>query len=355
MGAAQPVNPLDIINTEEFDAQIYYLESYFTGTAAAVGAGAGAVGAGGVALVFLAGGLLTYDLLGNKQWNHFWLGVGGRLNDVWHKASGFLFGHQGVSLDTVGQMIQLAQHITMRGSRQLISNVMGRIMVAQAGLIANVKRLAVTINHNSLVTNGMVNSARAYAWNLMHGAEVRAIQREQALEHRMRGYVAAQLHNETNWVLHSVYQPVQREIITLNGEIRDMRKSVTADHLNISHNVLPKLAALGAAVTVATRLATAAKAFEDSCGEPMCQTVGPKTDWGKFFKRFGPAALMVLLGAVAAEDPEAVEDAAEQFAHMFGPILAHWTESWLGLISGDTGSDVAKVGAGVGQINIPGF
>lgn len=354
MGAVQPINPLDIIPMEEFDAQVYYLESYFTGTAAAVGAGAGAAGAAGVGLVFIAGTLLTYDLLGNKQWNHFWTGVGGRLNDVWHRASGFLFGHQGVSLDTVGQMIQLAQHITMRGSRQLITNVMGRIMVAQAGLIANVRRLAVTINHNSLVTNGMVNSARAYAWNLMHGAEVRAIHREQALQHRMQDYVTAQLHNETNWVLHSVFQPVQREIITLNGEIKDLRKTVTGDHLNISHNVLPKLAALGAGVTLATRLATAAKAFEDSCGEPMCQVVGPKTDWGKLFKRFGPGALMVLLGALAAEDPESVEDFSEQFANTFGPVLAHWTESWLGLIAGSTSGDLEKVSQGVGKISLPG-
>lgn len=352
MGAAQPINPLDVINVEEMDAQIYYLETYFTGTAAAVAAGGGAVAAGGVMLVFTAGALLTYDLLGNKQWNHFWVGVGGRLNDVWHKASDFLFGGHGVSLDTVGQMIQLAQHISMRASRQLITNAMGRIMVAQAGLIANMRRLAVAINHNVLTTQGLVNNARRYAHDVAGAVEARAIQREAARAVQMVHYVNAAVAADYQHVLTGVWKPLQQEIITLNGELKDLQKQVTAQKSLINGDLIPKVLAASVASGIAIKIATAAKAWQDDCGEPMCAVQGPKTDWGKLFKRFGPKALYVLLAAVAAADPQAVEGVAKEFADTFGPTLSHWTENWIGLVGGDRSADERKVGAGVGTISI---
>lgn len=352
MGAPAPINPLDIIDTEEMDAQIYYLETYFTGTAAALSAGAGAVTVGAGLLVFSAGALLTYDLLGNKRWNNFWVGVGGRLNDVWHRAAGFLFSSPGIGAHEVGQMIQLSQHVTMRGTRQLVSNIFGRVMVAQAALIANMRHIAKVVNANAARTVTLVNSARLYAYNLAHGVEVRAMAREAAALDAARGYARAVQAEGYQHVLHSVWSPLQNEIITLNGELQDLRKEVAAQKALINGSLVPKIVAASAAAGVALNIAKAAKAWEDDCGEPMCQSVGPKTDWGKLFKKFGPKALYILLAAVAASDPEAVEGIAKEFGDTFGPTLAHWTESWIGLTGGDRDADTRKVGEGVGTIDL---
>lgn len=350
MPPVAPANPMDVIDLTTYDALITDLETAFAGTGTALAAGAGGVGAAGVGLVVSAGLLLDYDLLNNKHWNGFWINVGGRLNDVWHAAASHLWGGGAPSLDTVAQMVQLAQHITMRASRQLVSSSLGKIMVAQTALLANVRRLANAINHNGVITQQLVGGARAFASAVMRSAEVRAIKREVALEIRVGHMVEAKLAQERALIQSQVFNFLHREIVKLDGQVVLQGKQLNNLSHNVTHNITPKLVLALAIATEAGKAANAAKTFVDECGEPMCNIQGPKTDWGKLFKRFGPAALFALLAAVAASDPEAVGDTAEAFGRTFGPVLEHWTKAWLGIIPGGTSGDTAEVGRAVGQI-----
>lgn len=352
MPVTAPPNPLDVIDTEFIDATLAAMEGQFAVSATAAAAGAGGVGAGGVLLVVTAGALLTYDLVNWKPWNNFWVSAGAKLNDVWHKATNFLFGGGGVSLDTVSQMIQFANHVQMRAARQLFSNTFGRVMAGQAGLVAAMRRLTAVVRNNALATNQMFSYAQSFALRVGQSIEARAIGREAAILQRAESYARAIVQQEIRAATQTIVAPLQREIISLRGEVASLMHQQQLQNLKINKHIIPEVTLALATATAAAKIANQVRTWVDDCGEPMCQTQGPKTDWGKLFRKFGPKALWLLLAAVAASDPQEVEKLAEEFGQTFGPILAHWTEGYLGLISGGISSDVGTVGKGVGQFTL---
>lgn len=156
------------------------------------------------------------------------------------------------------------------------------------------------------------------------------------------------LNNANRWATDHIGAPLLEQL----GQIKDQ----------LTHYVDAKTAAAvgtAAAFTTATvapilkdvqalKAAQAAQqALNDECTTPMCEVVGPKTDWGKWLKRFGPLAIWAMLAAVAAEDPHAVESLATELADTLGPVL----ETWVGTFafgSGGFPSQPGKVGGAIG-------
>lgn len=352
MPVTAPANPADVIDLTAYDGLIEDLETAFVGTGTAAAAGGGATVAGGGLLIISAGLLLDYDLLNNKHWNNFWTGVGARLSDVFSRAGSFLFGGSGPTIDEIRLAINYGLHLNMRATRQLVSNTAGRLISAQGATVGAIRNVARVVNNNWIHAQSLVNGAKVFALTLTHSAEVRAIQREAALQMRMTHYVQSAIANEARALTHAIVTPLQHEIVTLRGQVHDLTREAAALKLQINGSIVPKVTLAVATATAAAKIAQKTATWVDDCGEPMCETQGPKTDWGKLFRRFGPTALWVLLSAVAASDPKEVERAAIGFADTFGSTLEHWANSYLGIISGSNAGDVTKVGSGVGEINI---
>ena len=302
------------------------------------------------AAVVLLGIKVETTLLENQRWDNFWIGVGGHLNDVWHSVGGFLFGRSGApSLDTVSGLIRLSMHVQTRLTRQLITGLASRTVAVEVALWKGVsavnRRLTATqqwaagnLNRVYAILHAEVLSARAYALGLavqaVHGLDARIAEHTTALRAEL---------------LRDVINPLRSQEARLARTVQSQAQRLDRMEAQIAHHLVPELAAATLIGTEALKLAQAAKAWEDDCGEPMCETVGPKTDWGKLLKRFGPTAIFALLAAIAAENPGAVEAAAEDLGKALGPVLASWSEAYLGLTHSGRKAAEDTIGSRVGE------
>lgn len=305
------------------------------------------------AAVVLAGAYVTTELLKNKQWDDFWVSVGGHLNDVWHAAGNFLFGGHGApSLDTVGQLIQLSMHVNMRATRQLVTTLAGKTAAVEGALYKGVTAVARTVQGLTTWTAAQLNQLRhdvdaeiahagATSSALVHNAVVAA---DALAAQRVASLRAEIIRDITNPITSHLHE-VEHDLYRVTDEFGALARGVKA-------HIVPELAAATAIGIAAHALAAKAEAFVDDCGEAMCETVGPKTDWGKLFKRFGTAGILALLAAVEAVDPEAAEHAATGFAETIGPVLERWTTEWLGLAGGGTQGEPTEVAHDVGTLSL---
>lgn len=97
------------------------------------------------------------------------------------------------------------------------------------------------------------------------------------------------------WVIQDVYIPLDRQIVgDINATNNFFGSAVT--NLNDRLTQLEKIDVpkLTAEVAVLIAAVTALRKWVDDCGEPMCESMGPNTDLGKWLK-----ALEALLGLLA--------------------------------------------------------
>jgi hypothetical protein len=304
--------------------------------------------------IVLGGIQIDNYLLRQPWWNNFWIGVGGRLNDVWHSAASHLFGEpsHSPSLDTVQQLIQLSMHVSLRSTRQLVGLLSGHVSSVASRLYKGVIAVANHVNALQAWTGAQLGALRgaitAGDLSVRHYVDARIAQLGAGLDARINLHTSA-LRAE---LLRDVLNPLHVDVVHMGQSLQGVHNEVVGIGAQLKTHIVPELAATALIARAAQTMAAAAKAWEDDCGEPMCETVGPKTDWGKLFKRFGPAGLLALLATIEAVDPQAAEDAAKHFAEVIGPVLEQWTTSWLGLVPGNTGDLASEVGHDVGSITL---
>lgn len=303
------------------------------------------------AAVILAGAVVTTKLLENQKWDNFWIHVGGKLNDVWHAAGNFLFGGHGApSLDTVQQLIQLSMHVSLRATRQLVTSLAAKTVAVEGALYRGLFSVAHTLDRINVGLTGRINAVQAYA--VARALQVEQYARSVATNAAVSAYhlarqADAQLRAE---IARDLVHPLQSKIDTLEREVKSDAARVAGVTHVLNTSVLPGLASATAAALAAKAIAAKLQQWEDDCGEPMCETVGPKTNWGKLFKTFDSALLWALLVELAAMDPHALETAAVDVANVIGTPLADWAESWLGLATGNRTADEGAVSREVGKL-----
>jgi len=340
-------SPLDIIDLESFEGML-------AGAEEALGAALPVVGAAAAPAAIIAGGVIvTNQLLKWKAWDHFWFGVGATMNNVWHTAAGFLFGTgAAIEAETVGLMINLATHVSIKATRQLVGSLASKTMASIVGLNHGIRAVAHVLNND-------VQSLAHRIGDALRFAEAEAIRAERYADARittaagvLAALSAAEVHALRAELLRDVIIPLHSEVAALGAIVRPV--VVDVEHVKelLGHHVIPNLTKALATAGIAATLAHAATTWVEDCGAPMCEVAGPKTDWGRLFRLLKPAALLVLLEALAAEGPEAVERATVDFAETFGPLLDRWATSWLGLTSGDPGAIARNVGGQVGKLTL---
>jgi len=117
------------------------------------------------------------------------------------------------------------------------------------------------------------------------------------------------------WVVQDIYTPLTQIISVVDTQLQQADQKILqeakdyADQVSLQRvlTLLPTIAAIQQSIR-------ALQTFNDECGEPMCETMGPKTDLGKLLKNL--AGLLGLLAgfAVAGLTEHDLEQMAEQLA-----------------------------------------
>lgn len=305
------------------------------------------------AVAIVAGGAkLEQTLLNNQGWDNFWIHVGGHLTDAWHAAGNFLFGggSSGPSLQTVADLINLGMHTTMRGVRQLTGQI-------DAKRIAGDETLRKSINHNAKLNRARATIAHSEVIKVDHYSQVRSVQDRAYTDQRVHNAgVASDARTDAKiaalqeWTITHIAQPLSDRLDTVQVQVEQARQVAHTNGLHIDSlatTVGASVALLHQMEPELQRLATES----EECTQPMCDTVGPKSDWGKLLKKFGPATIWLLLTELAATHPEVIERVAQDLASALGPVLEHFAEAWIGVLPGGTGGDVSTVEGSVGTFN----
>lgn len=346
MGAVAPIpsSPIDIVDTAELDqlAEVIQLRSAVAVPEAAA--------AWDLLLPLAVGAKVETTLLSNEHWNNFWIGMGGRLTDAWNWTTHHLWGQPGVSQHQLQQSMQLSLHLGMRFSRQLFSKGFAKSMalgnMAVKG-VSTVARQVLNLNHKvDLLRQDLLGRIL----RAIQAAERYTDQRLSRYAHDVNNRFSYERDLARRWVHQEVEQPLERRLHRLEDNLGKLGTTLEAKiRRDVHADLLAQLAPIALTVGhLAPQVAKLAKEAEE-CTEPMCETVGPKSDWGKLLKRFSPAAFWLLLAELAREDPHALETAAEDLASVLGPVLETWTMAWLGLSGGDRHEAERKAAQVIGR------
>lgn len=254
-------------------------------------------------------------------WDNAWKHFGSDLLD----GLAGLTGHGGVSSEVKLYVADYVQHrFIVQRQREATMNQMWAAMHVQS-----MRRLNVIANDLARVNKAAHNADKA----VLHNAHVYAdLQRAAAIRYadaRAHGVgVAAEAYarklavaNQT--YAHSIAAQAERNANrhttgAINGLRHDLEGfTAGAVAVGVATHLKPITEALAALKAQVGKLQTE----NDECTQPMCEMVGPKSDWGKLLKRFAPKAIFALLALLAAEHPDEVAKAAAELGSALGPVL----------------------------------
>lgn len=145
------------------------------------------------------------------------------------------------------------------------------------------------------------------------------------------------------WTTNNVYIPLQHEIAVERVTRQQQVRAITQTDLPaLEHRLDVKLAPTIAAVATLAPIVTGIAKWVADCGEPMCQTQGPKTDLGKLLKGLKIAELAAFLAALAALDEEGLDGLITSITKLSSGILDDFESVFLG--GGTLGGTATKAG-----------
>jgi hypothetical protein len=140
------------------------------------------------------------------------------------------------------------------------------------------------------------------------------------------------------WAIDNIFDPLHDEIGRVNENIRrDVHGAVDAVRADLADLARQTGADIGALLNnmelVVGPLALAVgelQRFKDECAEPMCQTMGPKTDLGKLLKAIQAAGILALLLEVGNMTEADVENRIREIAGDLGHIVSTFDGVFVG-------------------------
>jgi hypothetical protein len=277
-----------------------------------------------------------------------WDDVSGWVKGIFHSAVGDVKSIVNFDLATVRTMIDTAISIEQTAWANFVSQLRDWIVNGLYDAAASTLDLALTARKAEVWLfnhfEGAIDGVLLDVFNVVVGID-RTINADILnLEHLIE-YDSLALRT---WAIDNIYDPLSKEIEGLGARTLGGLETVLADAeayaRSLTHDeALRRAAAIAGIAAAAAAIAT----WVAECGEPMCEQLGPKTDWGKWLKRFGPLALWAMLAAVAAEDPRAIENLAADLARTLGPVLESWSTSWA-IGGGGFPSQPGPVGGAIG-------
>lgn len=280
---------------------------------------------------------------------YVWGDVSGWVSDGWHSVTGWLSSAESVTGDMVQTAIDNAINMSQTAWSSFVSQLeqwMTTGLIDAGNFTWNV--LEATLDVRDMLEAGIWAMGDAVLSRLLD--EVRGIDEAIAAVEQLV-YDAARFTEGAiqAWAIDNLYHPLLGEIEALRRDVFDaigaMETTVEGYADDAVHSEALRRAAAIAGVVAAVATITT---WIEECGEPTCDVVGPRTDWGRWLRLFGPTAIWAMLAAVAAEDPSKIEDLAESLGRTLGPVLEGWVTQFA-LGGGGFPSQPSPVGGAIGS------
>jgi len=278
-----------------------------------------------------------------------WDDVRSWVSDRFHSLLNFGTAVVGTSFQDVQNIVDVAMSVEQTAWASFVSELTGWISQGLSDVGSLELDLSVAARKAEVwlyqYINGAIDGTLSLTEGAIRGIDATIAQQWEDTVHGIE-FVAEAI---KAWAIDNIYSPLLDDVTGLGDRTLVGLETVLADAKayadDLVHNEALTRAAAIAGIAAA---AAAAASWIDDCGEPMCQVTGPKTDWGKWLKLFGPLALWAMLAAVAAEDPHAMETLAQDLGRALGPTLEAWTA---GALIGGSGfpAQPGNVGGAIGK------
>ena len=313
-------------------------------------AGAGVVGGGTVVAVAASSIALAEGIRQIPGWDNFAQHVGlGILDGLFGLGS-----HPSLTPEVKLYVADYVQHrfINQRQREATQFNMLHGQLIKQAKSIGALSTTALRLNkaaelarvhaqaNAATYTDRRVAAAIAYANARAHNVGVASE------AHADRGDAA------TRKYAHDIAAQAQRNAEAHTTHVADhlraeiMAATAAATAATVAAHLRPITQALSALQSQVGKLQTE----NDECTQPMCETLGPKTDWGKLLKRFAPKAIFALLALIAAEHPDEVAKVSAELGAALGPVLETAVAASLIPLGPSPVSQPSQVGGAIGGL-----
>jgi hypothetical protein len=322
----------------------------WAGGAAAAGAAAGLAEVGLIAVAGYVIPKVEYLALKDTVVDHYFHTLGGRAWDLFHAGtpSG---GNSPPSWQEARLMMMTSMFLANRAMKD---TMLANMSVVNARQMITEARLKFT---NRAVRQLFAEARRDRGWSaaqlarLDHIMSGRILVAQNALHATMRRELVVAEQAQQQWVSTYVARPLGARVVKTEANVVALTGTVVAT-ATVARTALATATKAETEIQSLTKRVTAMEKWVDDCGEPVCETVGPKTDWGKLLKRFAPKLIWLLLAEIAATHPEELEKATVELVNTLAPVLEGWAKSYLGFGGGSQSGAVKTVENKIGTSDL---
>jgi len=132
------------------------------------------------------------------------------------------------------------------------------------------------------------------------------------------------------WAIDHIYNPLDADIRNVEtwveARVDSAIDTLRGDIAEAVHNeALQRLAAIAGIAAAVSAIAS----WVDDCGEPMCQTLGPKTDLGKILKALSVATDLALFAELANLDEAQLQQLLSGVAGWGGRVVTAFDDTFI--------------------------
>lgn len=136
--------------------------------------------------------------------------------------------------------------------------------------------------------------------------------------------------NAIDWGLHNIFTPLYDELLKVQPAINaGVSQAESVAHNALHNSEIAQAVKFAAEVAPVAAAVKAVQSFVDECGQPMCDTMGPKTDLGKLLKGLKVALAAGLLTEIATAKESDVAGAITRVASHVATIISTFESSFM--------------------------
>lgn len=296
------------------------LGSEISAAVEAAGAGGAATLIPGAAIV-LGGAVIETKLLQNKQWDDLWTSAGAQIEGVWHSVYGYLNPPAKPSSADVKRMIDARAALTAEHARQ-VSTAHTAVELALASVMHAEHQARIGMQN---VQGERTRLAYTEAVQVANTNYVKAVAHANALD-AQRGKVtiqqiAANTRSERAHAVDTIQKPLQTQALKTQAQLDTLQKNLgTLIAAAVAAETAARISPIMKTITnIQSRLAPLEQEATD-CVQPMCDTIGPKTDAGKLLKSVNVLKWLAAFAALETMDVKTLERLAGTFAEGEGAV-----------------------------------
>lgn len=264
-----------------------------------------------------------------------WSDVSGWVSDAWHGITGFFSGGFTMGWDEVKSLVDVALQYEQTAWASFVSTLESWVNETTSFLedaISAAEGLAISISIDVwMELQTAIDNLGAAVIGAVYGID-------QALARQWWDTVQAIDNAEANlrtWAIDNIYHPLLQDVwntisvldTEIKADVRALEREIAGLDVGDIAGLAARLGALAAAVAAVTT-------WVEDCGAPMCEQMGPKTDWSKLLKVLNVAGMLALLTSIGGLTEAELEQLAANVASIGASPAAAFVDAFV--TEGDT-------------------